>query len=414
MRVLLAPDRLSGNLTAAAVADALATGWQHEAAAGEVRRLAMSDGAHDMIETVHDALGGQLLPLTLHDTLGTFLPHRARPVGEMPASVLHVPGAHGGTAYVAGEQALAPTHVPAGEALEAARHATSEGLGRLLGAALGTGASRIVLGLGPAAGHDAGTGLLAHLLRALLGAGDEAVPEALRGGGLGLAALAPDDLALLPEVRAALTDRDLVLAVGDDRPLLGLHGSGAGLAERPGIDPGAAQEIDRAVGHACALLEPHLAAPHRTDLLRTVGTGEAPGHHDRRPPRAGRADGSGASGGAALMLEALGARALPGARALAHLLDLPGRLETCDVVVTTCAVLDSRSLHSAVVGTVAELAAAEALPVVVLAEEVRASRRELAAAGVVAAYESGPLPSLALPALEEWGSRLARTWARRT
>src|SRR5690606_1460470 len=121
--------------------------------------------------------GGRSLPLTVRGPLGE----------PVLASVLHVPGTAGGTAYVEAGQVIG-RHLAADDAAwRCAHEGTSAGLGELLLAALGTGASRIVVGLGAAATHDVGAGMLA----ALAGPGGTGV---LRAGGLGLAALRPDDV----------------------------------------------------------------------------------------------------------------------------------------------------------------------------------------------------------------------------
>lgn len=112
------------------------------------------------------------------------------------------------------------------------------------------------------------------------------------------------------------------------------------------------------------------------------------------------------------MLTTLGARLLPGAQVAATMVELPAHLSRCDVVITTCDTLDPLTLHDSTVAAVASAAAQAAVPVVVLAKVVLASRREMAAAGVVAAYETGELPPQPLPVLQQWGSRLARTWGR--
>ncbi|MEE6295466.1 glycerate kinase [Georgenia wangjunii] len=413
MRILLAPDRFAGPLTAVEAAAALRRGWLRRCPGDEVDVRAMSDGAAGLIDVVHAAAGGHLVPLTATGPLGE----------PVLATLLHVPGSAGGTTYVEAGQALGRHLVPDGEDRRYAEEGTSVGLGELLLAALATGASRVVVGLGAASTHDAGAGMLAAL------AGGCDAPGVLRGGGLGLGAASRDDVAHLGVVRDLFAGRDVVLAVASTAPLQGLHGAGAQLAARPGIGPAEAQEVDRAVGHladalerATALLPPlrpvlatgsaagsagapaAATAPGSTTTARALGVG-----------RAARADGSGAGGGAALALQLLGARVLPGAQVVSRAIDLPGAVGRADVVVTGTTLLDSEALVSSAVATVAEAALGEGLPVVVLAEEVQVSRREAARAGISGTYEvagTGPDPGAAgLHALEGWGERLARTWS---
>jgi glycerate kinase len=77
-------------------------------------------------------------------------------------------------------------------------------------------------------------------------------------------------------------------------------------------------------------------------------------------------DGTGAAGGLAGGLLAVGARLLPGFELVAEHVGLDERLAAADVVVTGEGYLDAQSLDGKVVGGVADLAAAAGVPVVVI------------------------------------------------
>lgn len=381
MRVLLAPGPFSGALDAVEAAAAMRRGWLRQAPTTSLVERPMSDGGSELLAVVHAARGGRLISLTA-----------AGPTGStVPASLLHVPGAAGGSVYLDASQVLGTHLTGPGQALEHAVHGTSRGIGELLLAALELGASRVVLGLGEAASHDAGAGVLAVL------GGDDA-----------------DLQRSLDAARRRVSDIDLVVAVSHDVPLLGLHGAGALLADRPGVGPAEAQRLDTAVGERVAALERAWArlAPLRPSLGLA---GDAPAGHDhghggRRRP--GRADGSGAGGGVAYLLDLLGARVLPGAEVVAGGIDLAGAVGQVDLVVGGLAVLDGAALDGGILPAVTQAAMPLGLPVVVLAEEVHTSRRELAGSGISTTYEIGTHPDGVLAALEAWAQRAARTWAR--
>ncbi|MCK6209346.1 glycerate kinase [Georgenia sp. EYE_87] len=415
MRILIAPDRFSGTATAVQAAHALADGWAQGAPGDTVTGLPLSDGSAGLLDVVADARGGRLVPVPASGPLGS----------PVAAAVLHVPGSAGGTVYVEADQVLGTHLVRSHERADAARRGTSTGLGALLAAALATGARRIVVGLpATAASHDGGAGLL-HALATAAGAepGESATP--LTEGAAGLGALGPDVAALLGRAREALAGHDVVLAVADDLPLLGLHGAGAVLGQDPAVGAALAQELERALGHATDLLERHAAALPARTLLTVAGTPSAAG-------RAARQEGSGAAGGSAFLLRLLGARALPGAEVVADAIGLRAAVGEADLVVTGGRVLDARSLTESVVATVARAALVHALPVVVVAEEVRTSRREVAPLAISGTYEvhdggrrrpggaSTPVGAhadddgapTALPAaLVARAARLARTWS---
>jgi glycerate kinase len=81
-------------------------------------------------------------------------------------------------------------------------------------------------------------------------------------------------------------------------------------------------------------------------------------------------DGAGAAGGLAGGLAAIGATLVPGFDLIADEVDLAGRLEGADLVVTGEGFLDAQSFHGKVVGGVAEMAAAEDVPVVAVVGQV--------------------------------------------
>ena len=81
-------------------------------------------------------------------------------------------------------------------------------------------------------------------------------------------------------------------------------------------------------------------------------------------------EGSGAAGGLAGGLAAIGARLVPGFDLVADEVDLADRLEDADLVVTGEGFLDEQSFQGKVVGGVATLAAAAGVPVLAVVGEV--------------------------------------------
>lgn len=408
VRVLVSPGSFPDGVTAAVAAHAMASGWRARAA-DDVTSLPMSDGSTDLVDAVAASLDGELVSVTVLDPLGR----------AVPGTVLHVPGSAvtrggpgAGTAVVEACQAVGGQLIDPSERGRAATSGTSEGVGHLLRAALETGAGRIVIGVGPAAVHDGGAGLLRGLgLHA----------DALARGGAGLSEVGPADLAGLAELRAQLAGRDLVVACSTDEPLVGLHGAGAALVTRAGLEPGRAQDVDRAIGHFADVLE--TMTPRRA-LLPLLRGPDGPTENGAGRARAASRAYTGAGGGIGLVIEALGGRLLDGAGAVADLLGLGALVRQADLVVTACASLDADAVHSGVVATVGAAALRHAVPVVAVAGDVEASRRELARIGVVGSYALWPRPSpFAAHAAEDSGAaalvsrlsamsaRMAGTWS---
>lgn len=281
------------------------------------------------------------------------------------------------------------TAPPADRALAGrqAREGTTRGLGEVLAAALdATGADDVLIaGLARGAVHDGGAGLLEGL-----------------GG---------------PRAAAGLmAGRELVLALADDAPLGGMNGAGQALTALSDLSAQQAQDLDRRACARARRILVELAAP-RVGALPVIATPQR-----TSPAVSVTARGTGAAGGAALVLRALGARALPGPRLMARLVDLASAARRAELIITTAGEVYDVPADglTAVVGSVAtELA----LPAVLVAGRAAVPRAELAGAGVVGVYaleEAGGSggawdrggPRAAAGRVEDMGRRLARTWSR--
>ena len=383
MRVLIAPTRFAGTLTARQAAAAVAEGWHEGAPHDSVTMAPMSDGGPGFLDAMAGAVPGQVLAVTASDPDGA----------PAPATILRTDEA-GGTAYLEASQVLSrPSFDPA--------RTTSRGLGELVRQALSTGARRVVVGLGSAADtdvHDAGAGFLSAL-----GVGD----GALTRGGLGLRELTAADLSGLPDVVQGLRGVELVLATRDDLPLLGLQGASAVEAEPRGVRAEDAQLLEDAFGHFAALTTRALPADAaRTDLL----TG--------RQARLERASGAGAGGGLGYAVLLLGGRIIDGATLTGTAIGLPRAAAESDVIVTGEGSFGWRSLRRSVASYVAQVGMACAVPTVVLAGDVQVGRRETMAAGFSGAYgvleradqRAGAIADPA-GALAVRARRVARTWS---
>ena len=370
MRVVLAPDGFGGTLSAGAATAALAQGWSSVAPRDELVPVPLSDGGPGLVEVLHASLpDSRLVELEVEGPL-------ARPV---PAALL----VDGRTAYVesaaaCGLHLLAPAE-------RDPRVTTTYGVGQLVLAALDAGATRVVVGLGGSATNDGGAGLLAALGLGRLDAAGERLPPG------GAALLRADRLVGGPDPRPQ--DVELVAATDVDAPLLGPRGASAVFGPQKGASPDDVRLLEAALGRWADLLEPYTGRQVR----------EAPG--------------AGAAGGLGAALLALGAHREPGVALVRELVGLERALAGADLVLTGEGTFDATSLSGKVVSGVAEAAAAQGVPCLVLAGQVRVGRRECGAAGVAEAYavadEVGLETALADPApsLARLAARVARTWS---
>ncbi|MBE7702219.1 glycerate kinase [Oerskovia sp. Sa1BUA8] len=401
MRLLLAaaePLVLTDGILSAEDACTLVAGTWAATVGGDVDPCVLNPGASGLLRAL-DAHAREQVAAIARDTRGHDLPVTLR-LG--PASAT---GAR--TAYV---EAALLRRTPPGADDEGGDlgAATSYGVGQVVALAARL-ASRVVVATGDGGTHDAGAGLLAAL------AGSGAGP--LTRGGAALGSVTGEDAATVLRAREALRTVELVGAVESDLPLLGLHGASGALASAEPALAGLAQELERAHGHFARQVTRALDGAGRRDLLAGLPgptTALAPGVPRTTVAARAAADraltglpGAGAGGGLGFGIAALGGRLLPGTALVADLVGLDARTRGADVAVVVVDRLDATSTHDGALPEVARRAAAHGVPVVVLAREVLAGRREQAAAGISGAYELGADEGAARARV----ARVARTWA---
>jgi glycerate kinase len=187
MRVVIAPDKFAGTLSAGAASEAIAAGWRTRRRADELQLIPMSDGGPGFCAVLSAALpGSESLALVTTDPLGR----------AVPATVL----LQGGTAYVESAQAVGLHLLDPAE--RDPEKASSAGLAGMLAEAIRAGADRIVVGLGGSATNDGGRGMI----------------EAMSTGSTS---------ETHPDLLEALRRITLVLATDVANPMLGLTGATA-------------------------------------------------------------------------------------------------------------------------------------------------------------------------------------------
>jgi glycerate kinase len=358
MRVLVAPDKFAGTLTAVEAAEAIAEGWRRRAPHDDLDLAPMADGGPGFVDVLHACLGGDLLAVTVSGPYGE----------EVPAGVLRV----GPTAYVEAAQACG-LHLTAPDQRDPGR-ATTYGVGQLIRHAIDTGARTVVVGLGGSATNDGGAGLLAAL------------------GATADAPLDQGPLALerLTKISLPSVSTRLIAATDVDNPLLGLIGATNVYGAQKGLEEDRKLIVD-------AMLERLASATDKKLAL---------------------AKGAGAAGGQGFALMLLGAERQPGIGLVAEAVGLSERARRSDLVVTGEGAFDFSSRSGKVPYGVAEVAAIAVRPCIALAGQVLIGSREMRALGIESAYSVSELvgedasmndPAGSLAALAE---RVARTWSR--
>ncbi|TAP41873.1 glycerate kinase [Arthrobacter sp. S39] len=328
MRIVIAPDKFKGSLSAPDVCRHLEKGLQ--AAAGgnlDILRIPVADGGEGTLDA---AVGSGFARRSATVSGPTGEPVRADFAVRGHEAVIEMAAASG--------LALLPQVLSGGQPDSAtATTATSLGTGQLIRAALDAGCRRIVLGVGGSANTDGGAGLLQGLGARFL----DATGNELPAGGAALANLHRIDFT---DFEPRLVETRFVLASDVDNRLLGPQGAAAVFGPQKGATP---QDVD--------LLDTALARFVEV-LAREIGF---------RAERAAEAPGAGAAGGVGYAaIAVLAATRRPGIDVVLEFTQLAHRLAGADLVITGEGSLDEQSLLGKTPMGVARAAAAAGIPVV--------------------------------------------------
>ena len=369
-RVVLAPDKFKGSLTAAEVAEALSAGMLDVVPGLETVMLPVADGGDGTVAVALSAGFDKIMV----DAVG--------PTGEP----VRAPYALNGDLAVVELAAVVGLSMLPGGRLDPLGSSTY-GLGLVIADAIRRGATRIVLGLGGSASTDGGAGMVQALGARLLDSDGHDLPP----GGGNLGGLERLDLAPL---RATLGTVRLIVASDVDNPLLGPHGAAAVFGPQKGATPQQVEALERGLWHWSQAVS---NATGRDDIERAGGAA------------------AGGTGFAASAL--LNAEIDSGIELILDLIDFDHRIAGADLVVTGEGSLDEQSLEGKAPIGVATAAGRAGIPVVAVAGRLQLSPPRLHEAGITAAYALADLePDLrrsianASPLLRRIGAQIAKEW----
>ncbi|MBV9999252.1 MAG: glycerate kinase [Verrucomicrobia bacterium] len=339
MRVLVAPDKFKGSLSAHDVAAAIAEGWRAGSPPSldlEFSCRPVADGGEGTAKAICEVLEGTWVSCTVRDPLG-------RPVaakyaltsqGAVTTAVLDMSEASGLWRVAPDERRV--------------ERQSTYGTGEMLAHALrSSGADRAVIGLGGSATNDGGVGLAAALgFRFLDGSGLELEP--VPADLLRLETIAP------PPDLSWVAGR-VVAAVDVFNPLLGERGATRVYGPQKGL---AGESELRSLEAGLGRLADAVAAWRREDL------------RDR--------PGAGAAGGLGFGLMAFcGAEVRRGFDEVAELLGLAEAVAGSDLIITGEGSLDAQTLEGKAPAGVAGLARRFGKPCIAFAGRVEPDARPL-------------------------------------
>lgn len=311
MRIVIAPDKFKGTLSASEAGEAMAAALVGH----DVRIFPVADGGEGTVQVIADSLGARGVDIEVAGPLG-------RPVRAGFALAGDESGG-GGLALlemssVSGLQLLT-------EIERDPWRASTRGTGELLIAARDTGVDSIILGIGGSATNDGGAGLAQALgIRYLNAAGEEIdeIPERLTE----VTQIFPDFSLDLPSI---------TVACDVNNPLLGTNGATQIYGAQKGVGKEEMQRHELRMEYFANLVSCELGVDYR----------DVPG--------------AGAAGGLGFGLMSFCAAELrPGFDLVAEMIGLKPAIDEADLVITGEGKMDEQSLMGKAPGGVAAMARA--------------------------------------------------------
>jgi len=341
LKILVAPDKFKGNLSAKQVASAIKRGIVRAIPDAIVEVCPMADGGEGMVEALLDSLGGERRQISV---TGPMKERIKAAYGILP----------GDTAVIEMSSAAGLMMVPIKR--RNPMLATTYGVGELIKDALAQNIRKIIIGIGGSATNDGGTGMAEAIGVKFI----DDHGEKLGYGGKILARIRKIDMSGLD---FRIKDVEVLAACDVTNPLYGENGAAYIYAPQKGADPQMVRELDDGLRN--------FAQAVRHDLGLDVA--EVPG--------AGAAGGIGAG-----LIAFLGAKLIPGVELVAETVDLRNKMKGTDIVVTAEGRMDSQTLSGKTPFGVARIAKKMGIPVIAFAGSVKEDAHSLHDSGIVSMF----------------------------
>ena len=249
MKLLIAPDKFKGSLTATAAAEAIARGFSAALPDAEINSAPIADGGEGFAEALLTAMGGEWITRRARDPLGRDVDARYAWIQRDQLAIIEMSEASGLWRLKAHER----------DPLRA----NTFGTGQLMRDAAERGAKAILVGLGGSATTDGGIGMAAALGFDLMTSDGEPL-EPL-----------PSNLLALTRIsnRSAVTLPAVIAASDVQNPLLGERGTARVFSPQKGADSETVERLELCMENLADVV----AQEFGCDFRDTPGAGAAGG-----------------------------------------------------------------------------------------------------------------------------------------
>jgi glycerate kinase len=324
VRILIAPDKFKGALSAREVAENIAAGLREVLPDAKIDIAPMADGGEGTAEVISQALGASWMKCKAHDPLGRGIESRYGWIDDQKLAVMEMSEA-------AGMRRLRPNEYDVDLA-------STFGVGEMILDAARRGAQQIIIGLGGSATNDGGFGM-ARALGFRFFAGAEELDGPIHELEELTRIVAPSPAASrlpLPEGEDGGEGKALakiVAAVDVRNPLLGENGATRVFGPQKSATPDQIRILERALAKLADVVAEQFGFDHRDN------------------PGAGAAGGLGFG-----LMSFCGATIRPGFDVVAGSIGLEAKMKDVDLVITGEGSLDRQTLEGKTPAGVARLA----------------------------------------------------------
>jgi len=328
MRILIAPDKFKGSLSARQVAEHIALGIRDVIPDAQIEIAPVADGGEGTAEVICKARGGEWVTCRAHGPLGNPIEARYVWLSENASAVIEM-------SEVAGLRALK-------DGVRDVLRANTFGVGEMLLDGAKRGAREIILGVGGSVTNDGGFGM-ARALGFRFFTGEREIENGGPAQLIGLGRIEPPVAAGVSPATTLKSEpasasggplRIRIVAACDVKnPLLGENGATRTFGPQKGATPDELEMLERAL----------------TRLADTV-TREL-GCDFRNSPGAGAAGGLGFG-----LMSFCNGELRPGFDVVAHTVELEEKIRKAEVVITGEGKLDRQTLEGKAPAGVARLA----------------------------------------------------------
>jgi len=334
MKILIAPDKFKGSLSAREVAENIELGLRSVLRDAEIAIAPMADGGEGTAEVICNALGGSWVKCKAHDALGREIDARYAWIANRKLAVMEM-------SEVAGMRRLSKSE-------RDPLLASTFGVGEMILDAAQHGAREMIVGLGGSATNDGGFGMARAVgfrffadAKELTGTVGELQKlteiEAPVAAGVSPANSATQPTRLPSQLK-------VVAAVDVQNPLLGENGATRVFGPQKGATDDKIDILEGALAKFADVVSKEFGVDYRDE------------------PGAGAAGGLGFG-----LMSFCGAKIRPGFEVVAEAADLESKMENFDLVITGEGSLDRQTLEGKTAAGTARLARKLGKPVFAVA-----------------------------------------------